>query len=145
MIIEEPLFTDLVAEASLRAKIMGVDTDENLALIGAGKAIMLSPPSCLHDYLESVIPETHQRELEEKLNILIWGYIDSPDYSDAVRNYLYVDEQNYNVIASERAALRQDGYCYTYTYNPDHPDCSDYDCIGIRKTHIGWVRTDCNV
>ncbi len=131
---------DMLLEAGIRAKTLGVDTEENLALIKSGKAIMLSPPSCLHDYIGTLVLEKRQRDLEDWFGILIWAYIDAVDHENLFRNYLYVS-QDIVEWPRDRADLRDGDFCMAYADNVEHPIYSKFGLIGIRKTDNGWFRT----
>lgn len=140
MLIELPNRDDLIREAGIRAKILGVDTEENLAMIGSGKAIMLSPPSCLHDYIGTLVLEKRQKDLEERFGILIWAYIDAVNQEKFFRNYLYVS-QDISEWVQDHNDLRAGDFCMAYVDNVEHPIYSEFGLIGIRKTDIGWFRT----
>lgn len=139
IIIPSPTFEELVDEATARAKILGVDTEENLAMIGSGKAIMLSPPGCLHDYIGTLVLEKRQKDLEERFGILIWAYIDAVDHENFFRNYLYIS-QDISEWGRDREDLRNGDFCMAYVDNVEHPIYSEFGLIGIRKTDIGWFR-----
>lgn len=140
IIIPSPTFEELVDEATARAKILGIDKEEDLAVIGSGKAIMLSPPSCLHDYIGTLVLEKRQRDLEDRFGILIWGYIDAADHEDLFRNYLYVS-RDVSEWEREREDLWNGDFCMAYADNVEHPIYSEFGLIGICKTDVGWFRT----
>lgn len=140
IIYPSPTFNEMVSEATARAKILGIDKEEDLAVIGSGKAIMFSPPSCLHDYIGTLVLEKRQRDIEDRFGILIWGYIDAVDHEDLFRNYLYVSK-DIDEWPRDRADLRDGDFCMAYVDNVEHPIYSEFGLIGIRKTDIGWFRT----